>query len=158
MTKIFPTSLSFAVAVVGMVVAGTPAYAATRLMSSTIDAFEYRCERHDGVFSAEGETVNCVTPTVPVSCDYFDVRQAVCSWPGIESQIAVIRVIGTLPAGYTASLSDDDGDLQNNGGNNGGGGGNGGGGNFMGPKDIQDAPNGDPKPNWEGPKDFQMAP
>ena len=155
MTKLFPTSLSFAVAVVGMVVAGTPVHAATRLMSSTIDGFEYRCERHGGAFSAEGQSVSCLTPTVPVSCDYFDVRQAVCAWPGIENQIAVIRVIGTLPAGYTASLSNDDGNavdsLPDNGGGNGGGG-------FMGPQDIKDAPNNDPKPNWEGPTDFQVAP
>ena len=89
-----------------------------------------------------------------VSCNYFDARQAVCAWPGVEDQIAVIRVIGTIPTGYTASLSSDDestiADLHENGGGNGDGG-------FQGPKDSKDAPNEDPKPNWDGPKDFQMA-
>ena len=155
MTNVFSATISLAVAAAGLAAFATPSQAATRLMSSTIDAFEYRCERHDGIFSASGGSVSCQTPTVPVSCDYFHVRQALCAWPGIENQIAVIRVIGTIPAGYTASLSSDDdsalGDLPDNGGGNGGGG-------FQGPKDIKDAPNEDPKPNWDGPKDFQIAP
>ena len=155
MTKLSSTTISLAFAAIGLAALATPSQAATRLMSSTIDAFEYRCERHDGIFSAAGASVSCQTPTVPVSCDYFDVRQAVCAWPGIENQIAIIRVIGTIPTGYTASLSSDDGsaiaDLPDNGGGNGGGG-------FQGPKDIKDAPNEDPKPNWDGPKDFQIAP
>lgn len=154
MIKFSSTTISLVVAAVGLAALTTPSQAATRLMSSTMDAFEYRCERHDGIFSAVGASVSCQTPTVPVSCDYFDVRQAVCAWPGIENQIAVIRVIGTIPTGYTASLSNDDdsaiADLPDNGGGNGGG--------FQGPKDIKDAPNEDPKPNWDGPKDFQMAP
>ncbi|KRA99891.1 hypothetical protein ASD83_05230 [Devosia sp. Root685] len=154
MTKIFSTTISLVVAMAGIAAVATPAQAATRLMSSTVDAFEYRCERHDGIFSAAGQSVSCQTPTVAVSCDYFDVRQAVCAWPGIENQIAVIRVIGTIPAGYTASLSSDDDSAIADAPGNGGGGGGG----FMGPKDIQDAPNNDPKPNWDGPKDFQMAP
>ena len=151
MTKIFSTTISLVVAMAGITAIASPAQAATRLMSSTVDAFEYRCERHDGIFSAAGQSVSCQTPTVPVSCDYFDVRQAICTWPGIENQIAVTRVIGTLPAGYTASLSSDDSSAAPGNGGSGGGG-------FMGPKDIADAPNEDPKPNWDGPKDFQMAP
>ena len=82
----------------------------------------------------------------------FEDRQAICNWPGIERQIDVIRVIGSLPAGYEPSTS---GGSQFNGGGNGG---NGGGG-IQGPKDIKDAPNNpDPKPNFDGPDDFQMAP
>lgn len=74
MTKFLSMTISLVVAAAGLATLTTPSQAATRLMSSTIDAFEYRCERHDGVFSAVGASVNCQTPTVPVSCDYFDVR------------------------------------------------------------------------------------
>lgn len=155
MTKLFSTTISLAVAMIGVAAAAAPAQAATRLMSSTIDAFEYRCERHDGSFSQAGQSVTCQTPTVPVSCDYFDVRQAICTWPGIENQIAVIRVIGTLPAGYAASLSgDDESAIQEAPGNGGGNGGSG----FGGPKDIQDAPDKDPKPNFDGPGDIKAGP
>lgn len=151
MTKTISLTISLAVAVLGFAAAAAPSQAATRLMSSSLDGFEYRCEHHGGIFAQNGTSASCQTPTVPVACDYFDTRQAVCTWPGIENQIAVIRVIGTLPAGYVASVSDD--------GNGGGSGGNGGGGGgFQGPKDIKDAPNNDPKPNFDGPKDFQMAP
>ena len=145
-------SISLAVAVLGFAAAAAPTQAATRLMSSSLDGFEYRCEHHGGIFAQDGSSASCQTPTVPVACDYFDTRQAVCTWPGIENQIAVIRVIGTLPAGYAASVSDDGNGDGGTGGNGGGGGG------FQGPKDIKDAPNNDPKPNFDGPKDFQMAP
>jgi hypothetical protein len=155
MTKTISLTISLAVAVLGFAAAAAPTQAATRLMSSSLDGFEYRCEHHGGIFAQDGSSASCQTPTVPVACDYFDTRQAVCTWPGIENQIAVIRVIGTLPAGYAASVSDDGGSDGATGGN---GGGNGNGGGFQGPNDIKDAPNNDPKPNFDGPKDFQMAP
>jgi hypothetical protein len=78
--------------------------------------------------------------------------EPLCAWPGLQNQVAVIRVIGTLPGGYVAVGNGSDGSSFN--GN--GGGGNGGG--FKGPGDFQMAPDNDPKPNFNGPKDFQMAP
>lgn len=149
MTKTLSLTISFTAALLSIVAATAPSQAATRLMSSSLEGFEFRCENHGGTFGLEGVLASCQTPSVPVACEYFDDRQAVCNWPGVERQIDVIRVIGSLPVGQEAS----------SGGNSGNGGGNGGGG-LQGPKDIKDAPNNnpDPKPNFDGPKDFQMAP
>jgi hypothetical protein len=172
MTKTFSLTVSLAAAVIGLAASALPAHAATRLMSSSLEGFENSCVNHGGTFGLDGALVSCQTPSVPVVCEYFDDRQAACQWPGNERQIDVIRVIGTLQAGYEPTSS---GNSNNDGGN--GGGGNGGGGfqgpddikdapnnnpdpkpNFDGPDNIQDAPNNDPKPNFDGPKDFQMAP
>lgn len=150
MTKTFTLTLSLAVAVLGFAAAASPAQAATRLMSSTPEGFEYRCERHGGIFEQAGAQVNCQTPTVPVACEYFATRQAVCEWPGIQNQLAVIRVIGTLPANYSPTSSGDNSSAGGKGGGNGGG--------FDGPKDIQDAPQNDPEPNFDGPSDIKDAP
>lgn len=174
MNKTFSLTISLAVALVGFAAASAPAQAANRLMSSTIEAFEFRCEKYDGVFASAGGSVSCQTPTVPVACDYFDDRQAVCAWPGIRNQINVIRVIGTLPVGYAAHLSSNDRDaiedvIDGNGGGNGGGGGFEGPGEitdvpddkpnpgFDGPDEITDVPDDEPNPGFDGPKDFQMA-
>lgn len=159
MTKTFSLTISLAVAILSMAAASAPTQAATRLMSSSLEGFEYRCETHGGIFAQDGVAVSCQTPTVPVACEYFAARQAVCEWPGIEEQRAVIRVIGTLPDGYYGSVSSDDSDVESaiTGGGNGGGG-NGGGGGFQGAKDIKQAPNNNPKPNFDGPNNFQMAP
>lgn len=154
MTKTLSLSISLAVAVMGLTAASAPTQAATRLMSSSLVGFEYRCETHGGIFAQTGVTVSCQTPTVPVACDYFTERQAVCEWSGAQNLRDVIRVIGTLPDGYSSSLSS--GSVGEVGDSGNGGGGKGGG--FQGPKDIKDAPNNDPKPNFDGPKDFQMAP
>ncbi|WP_316357123.1 hypothetical protein [Devosia sp.] len=152
MTKPLSLTISFAAAILSMAAATAPSQAATRLMSSSLEGFQYRCENHGGSFGLDGALASCQTPSVPVACEYFEDRQAICNWPGIERQIDVIRVIGSLPAGYEPSSS---GGSQGNGGGNGG---NGGGG-IQGPKDIKDAPNNpDPKPNFDGPDDFQMAP
>ena len=153
MTKTLSLTISFAAAVLTLAAATAPSQAATRLMSSSPEGFQYRCENHGGTFGVAGALVSCQTPSVPVDCEYFDDGQAMCNWPGIERQIDVIRVIGSLPTYDTASSS------SGNSGSGNGGGGNGGGGNFQGPKDIKDAPNNpDPKPNFDGPKDLQMAP
>lgn len=154
MTKTISLTISFAAALLTIAAATAPTQAATRLMSSSLEGFQYRCENHGGTFGLDGALVSCQTPSVPVACEFFADRQAMCNWPGVDRQVDVIRVIGTLQAGYEASSSGNSG----NGGANGGGGGNGGGG-FQGPKDIKDAPNNnpDPKPNFNGPKDFQMA-
>ena len=151
MTKTLSLTIAFAAAALSMAAATAPTQAATRLMSSSLEGFEYRCENHGGTFGLDGALASCQTPSVPVACEYFDDRQAVCNWPGIERQIDVIRVIGSLPTHDVATSSS-----GNSGGGNGGG--NGGGG-LQGPKDIKDAPNNpDPKPNFDGPKDLQMAP
>ena len=80
---------------------------------------------------------------------YFTTTQANCNWPGIENQIDVIRVIGTLPGGP---------DIGSSSGNGGGAavGGGGKGGGFQGPKDIKDAPDNDPKPNFDGPDNIKL--
>ena len=154
MTKTLSLTISFAIAVIGFAAAAAPTQAATRLMSSSPDAFEYRCERHDGLYDATGSTAICQTPTVPVTCEFVDDAKAVCAWPGLQNQIAVIRVIGTLPGGYAAS-----GNGNGNGtGFGGGNGGNGNGGGFEGPSDFKAAPGNDPGPNFNGPSDFKMAP
>ena len=149
MTKTISLTISLAIAVLGFAAAAAPAQAATRLMNSSLEGFEYRCEAHGGIFGQNDELVVCQTPSVPVACEFTAVRQAVCEWPGIENQIAVIRVIGTLPISVHSS----------NGGNGGGANvGNKGGGGLQGPKDFAPAPQNDPKPNFDGPKDFQMKP
>ena len=149
MTKTISLTLSLAIAVLGFAAAAAPAQAATRLMNSSLEGFEFRCEAHGGLFGQDDDLVTCQTPSVPVACQFTAVRQAVCEWPGIENQIAVIRVIGTLP-------------ISVHGGNGGNGGANtgnkGGGGGFQGPKDFAPAPQNDPHPNFNGPQDFQMAP
>ena len=150
-TKTLSLALTLAVAAIGFAAASAPTQAATRLMSSSLDGFEYRCEHHGGIFGQDGALVSCQTPTVPVACEYFDNRQAVCEWPGILNQVAVIRVIGTLPTGGFGGGSSSNGISGGN-----GGGGNGGG--FQGPGDITDVPNDDSNPGFEGPDDFQMAP
>ncbi len=152
MTKTLSLTISFAAAILSIAAATAPSQAATRLMSSSLEGFEYRCENHGGTFGLDGALASCQTPSVPVACEYFEDRQAICNWPGIERQADVIRVIGSLP-GFDAPSSSS----SNNGGNSGG---NGGGGGLQGPKDIKDAPNNnpDPKPNFDGPKDLQMAP
>nr|WP_295890868.1 hypothetical protein [uncultured Devosia sp.] len=153
MTKTLSLTISLTAAVLALAAATAPTQAATRLMSSSVEGFEYRCENYGGTFGLDGALASCQTPSVPVACEYFDDGQATCNWPGIERQIDVIRVIGSLPTYDTASSS------SGNSGSGNGGGGNGGGG-LQGPKDIKDAPNNnpDPKPNFDGPKDLQMAP
>lgn len=148
MTKTISLTISIAVAVIGLAAAAAPTQAASRLMSSSVEGFEYRCEHHGGVFGQDDMTVSCQTPTVPVACKYVTGRQAVCEWPGIANQIAVIRVIGTLPDAYAPSFGTDDDAVGGNNPNP----------NFDGPDDIVDAPDNDPKPNFDGPDDFQMAP
>lgn len=152
MTKTLSLTISFAAAILSMAAATAPSQAATRLMSSSLEGFQYRCEHHGGSFGLDGAMASCQTPSVPVACEYFEDRQAICAWPGIERQIDVIRVIGSLPAGYGTPASG-----NGHGGNGGNGGGNGG---LQGPGDIQDAPdnNPNPNPNFDGPDDFQMAP
>jgi uncharacterized membrane protein YgcG len=149
-TKTLSLTLTLAVAAIGFAAASAPTQAATRLMSSSLAGFEYRCEHHGGIFGQNGTLVSCQTPTVPVACEYFDDRQAMCEWPGIVNQVAVTRVIGTLPTGGFSSGSSGNGASGGNGGGNGGG--------FQGPGDITDVPNDDPNPGFEGPDDFQMAP
>ncbi|MGB3336205.1 MAG: hypothetical protein WBA73_03405 [Devosia sp.] len=153
MTKFYSLTITLTAAVLGLAAIAAPAQAATRLMSSSLDGFEYRCENHGGIFAADGTLVSCQTPSVPVACEYFTASQANCEWPGIENQIDVIRVIGTLPGGPDIGSSSGSG---SGGAVSGGGGGKGGG--FQGPNDIKDAPNNNPKPNFDGPKDFQMKP
>lgn len=149
MTKIHSLTITLTAAVLGLAAIAAPAQAATRLMSSSLAGFEYRCETHGGNFAADGALVSCQTPSVPVACEYFTATQANCEWPGIENQIDVIRVIGTLPGGP------DIGSSSGAGGGILGGGGKGGGG-FQGPNDIKDAPNNNPKPNFNGPNDFKL--
>ncbi|WP_332700488.1 hypothetical protein [Devosia sp.] len=151
MTKTFSLTITLAAAIIGLAAAAAPAQAATRLMTSSLEGFEYRCEHHGGAFSQDGNSVACQTPSVPVACEFFTATRADCSWPGIENQIDVIRVIGTLTAGASSEHSGGNGVVGN-----GGGGGKGGG--FQGPNDIKDAPNNNPKPNFNGPNEFQMAP
>ena len=152
MIKLHTLTITVTAAIIGLAAFAAPSQAATRLMSSSLEGFEYRCENHGGLFAQDGTLVSCQTPSVPVSCEYFTARQANCVWPGTERQIDVIRVIGTLQAGEI---------IHSNSSNNSAGAGNGGGGKgggFQGGNDIKDAPNNDPKPNFDGPKEMQLAP
>lgn len=139
--KTFALSLSLAVAFSGLV-AALPAQAATRNVELPASTFAERCDKHGGLFSVDGNVLQCQTPTVPVACAYVDVNKAHCRWPGIDGQIAVNRVIG-LPNATSISST--------------GGGnaptGNGGGIDFGGPDDFVNPDNDGPK--WDGPKDFQ---
>jgi hypothetical protein len=156
MTKTI-SALTAAAIVAGTFACVAPSQAASRLMDSTIEGFNYRCQAQGGTYANDGLLVSCDTPSVVISCEYFAHRQANCEWPGIERPI-VVRVIGMLPGGHISSSSSSS---NNNvgaadvGGN--GGGGNGAGG-FQGPKDIKDAPNNDPNPGFDGPKNIQLAP
>ena len=133
-----------------------PAQAASRLMLSSPEGFQYRCENHGGAYGNDGALATCHTPSVLVACEYFEARQANCQWPGIERQIDVVRVIGSLPGGAEFVYSSNSGGNQavGNGGNVGGGG-NGG---FQGPNNLKDGPGNNPKPGFDGPTDFQIAP
>jgi hypothetical protein len=157
MTKTIPLTISLAIAVLGLAAAAAPTQAATRVMNSSPEAFEYRCGAHGGVFGQDGDLVTCQTPSVPVACEFTAARAAFCEWPGIQNQIAVIRVIGTLPIGANGSWGGNGGSTANAGNNNGGGN-NGGGIGFQGPQDFAPAPQNDPHPNFNGPQDLQMAP
>lgn len=107
MNKTISLTISTVLAIGCFASVAAPANAATRLMSSSVEGFQYRCENHGGIFNLEGALASCETPSVPVACEYFDDRQAMCDWPGIERQIAVIQVIGTLPEGPSEAESDD---------------------------------------------------
>lgn len=136
MTKTLSLTISFTAALLAIAAATAPSQAATRLMSSSLEGFQYRCETHGGTFGLDNALAICQTPSVPVICEYFDDNQAMCDWPGIERQIAVVRVIGSLPDISTDTDTDDGssegGAAENNGGNAGGNGGAQGG-NFLGP-------------------------
>lgn len=134
-------ALSLAVALTGLATA-LPAQAATRYVELPASIFADRCDKHSGIFSLEGNVLQCQTATVPVACAYVDVNKAQCQWPGIDNQIAVNRVIG-LPNGNTLST----------GGGGGGFTGGKGAGGFGGPGGFANPDNGGP--NWDGPKDFQ---
>lgn len=116
MTTKFALTIAVAGAVLSIAAAAAPAQAATRLMYSSLEGFEFRCETHGGVFGKVGDAVSCQTPSVPVACQFTAFRQAVCEWPGIENQIAVIRVIGTLPINTEGSLGGSSGPAGNSGG------------------------------------------
>lgn len=150
MTKTFSLTLSLAVALIGMA-AATPSQAATRFVDASVDGLATRCERHGGMFSKEGYTALCQTPTVAVICDFVNSWQADCRWPGIDNQIAVNRVIGLNSAVYVSGSSESDGEGAAAPKGNGGGGG------LQGPDDFK-APDNSPEPNFDGPDDFQMAP
>jgi hypothetical protein len=101
------TAISLTAALMAIAAATAPSQAATRLMSSSLEGFQYRCENHGGIFDLDGALASCDTPSVPVVCEYFDDNQAMCDWPGIERQIAVVQVIGTLPEVVDETGSDD---------------------------------------------------
>ena len=139
--KTFAISLSLAFAFAGFA-ATLPAQAATRYVELPASTFAERCDKHGGLFSFEGTALLCQTQSVPVACDYLDLNKAQCRWPGVDSQLAVNRLIGLPNANAISSSS------------GGGGGGNvGHGGGFSGPGDFTNPGNGGP--NWDGPKDFQ---
>lgn len=158
MTKTLSLTFAIAFAAIGFGAATAPTQAAARLMVSSLEGFQYRCEHHGGAYARTGDVVSCNTPSVPVSCEYFNPRQANCSWQGNERLIDVVRVIGTLPAGGTIASSSGNSGGNGNVVNGGNGGGNGGGGGFQGPKDIKDGPQNNPNPGFDGPKDFKLAP
>lgn len=139
--KTLATSLSLALVLTGIATT-LPAQAATRHVELPASTFAERCDKHGGLFSFDGPTVLCQTITVPVACEYLDASKAHCRWPGVDSQLAVNRLIGLPNANAISSSS------------GGGGGSNGGhGGVFSGPGDFTNPDNG--SPNWQGPKDFQ---
>lgn len=138
--KTFALSLSLAVAFTGLVSA-LPAQAATRNVELPASIFAERCDKHSGIFSIDGNVLQCQTQSVPVACAYVDINKAHCRWPGIDNQIAVNRVIG-LPSANAISIG------------GGGGGATGGqGGGFFGPGDFTNPD--DDGPNWQGPQDLQ---
>ena len=145
MTKKFALTIAFATAVLSIAAAAAPAQAATRLMYSSLEGFEFRCETHGGVFGKEGNVVGCQTPTVAVACEFTATREAMCEWPGIENQFAVIRVIGTLPINSEGAFGGN--------GNTGNVGHKGGGGAFQGPPNFAPAPQNNPNPGFNGPTD-----
>ena len=156
MTKPIMTAAALVIALSGCVLTSLPAQAASRLMMSSPEGFQYRCENHGGQYGNDGFVVTCHTPSVLVSCEYFLARQASCQWPGIERQIDVSRVIGSLPENIDVAYSDDSDDNQNI--SNGGGNVGGGAGGLQGPPDLQEAPGNNPTPGFDGPPNFQIAP
>ena len=157
MTKPMTVTAALVIALSSCVLTSLPAQAASRLMISSLEGFQYRCENYGGTYGNDGAFVTCHTPSVLVSCEYFKARQANCQWPGIERQIDVARVIGSLPEEAGSVHSGGSGGNQNL-GNGGGNPGSGGSGGFQGGKDIKDGPGNNPGPGFNGPKDFQNAP
>lgn len=155
MTRNITLTMALTIVVLGYAGGVVPTQAANRLMSSSLEGFQYRCENHGGAFTQDGPLVSCQTPSVMVSCEYFTGRQADCNWQGTERQIDVLRVIGSLPADAQVVASSGNGGGP---GAPGGGGNGGGGGGFQGPKDIKAAPDNTPNPGFDGPKTLGIAP
>lgn len=148
MTKTLATALSLAVALAG-IAAVNPAHAASRFVDISPDRMANNCQRTGGTFfSPDAGIAVCDLPSVAITCAFVSTFQADCRWPGIDLQVAVTRVIGMSDAIFVGGSS----------GGNGGPFGGGGGGGFQGPGDFKAAPDNDPKPNFDGPSDFQMAP
>ena len=157
MNKTLVLTIALVATLIGSAATVAPAQAASRLMISSNDGFQYRCEKYSGAYASDGTSVICNTPSVMVTCEYFTARQANCNWSGRDSQIDVVRVIGTLPEGWNFASSSSSGNGGNTG--NGGVGGSGGkGGGFDGPKNFGDAPKGNPNPGFNGPGNFGIAP
>lgn len=140
--KTFALSLSLAMAFTGLA-AALPAQAATRNVELPASTFAERCDKHGGIVSVDGNVLQCQTQTVPVACAYVGVNKAHCRWPGIDSQMAVNRVIGLPNANALSSTTGGGGSV----------GGGGGGIDFGGPDDFVNPDNSGP--DWGGPDDFQ---
>ena len=146
MTRTQTTALSLAIALAG-IAAVNPAQAASRFVDISPERMANNCQRTGGTFysPAAGIAV-CDLPSVAITCALVSTFQADCRWPGIELQVAVTRVIGMSDAIHVGSSS------------SGGEAFSGGGGGFQGPGDLKAGPGNDPKPGFDGPDDFQMAP
>ena len=144
MTKTFALTMSLALVLTGF--AATQAQAAARYVDISAERLADRCAATGGAFSYDGAAALCQTETVAVQCNFITPSKAACRWPGVDSQVAVTRLIGLANRDSLGSML-------------GAGAPNGKGGGFNGPDDFQANPgNPDPKPNFDGPKDFQMAP
>lgn len=96
MTKTF--AIAFALASFAGLVAALPAQAATRSVEISADLFADRCVAHGGAIADADPRLSCETAGTVIICNFVTLNEADCEWPGIDSQIAVNRIIGMQDA------------------------------------------------------------
>lgn len=96
MTKTF--AIAFAIASFAGLVAAVPAQAATRSVEISVNLFADRCVDHGGTIADANPSFTCETAGIAIVCDFVTLNDADCEWPGIDSQIAVNRILGMQDA------------------------------------------------------------
>lgn len=78
--------------------ASSPAYAASRSVEFSKTNFTNRCLAQGGSVRAQTDTILCGTSAIEVRCHFVEMNLADCTWPGIDNQTSVNRIIGIAAA------------------------------------------------------------